>query len=93
VLRGLASFSKMRIIPTTMTLFVILGFRIVFLLIIQVRLVAFDELALIKLVPWISSLELLFIPIVLLYIMNLGGRCRSNRMFMMVLHNMFFGLR
>jgi hypothetical protein len=55
-----------------MTLFVILGFHIVFLLIVEVRLVAFIELALIKLVPWISSLELLFIPIFLLYIMNLG---------------------
>jgi hypothetical protein len=86
----------MQIIPAMMTLFVILGFRIVFLLSIEVRLVAFVELALIKLVPWISSLELQFIPIVLLYIMNLGERCRSNRMFMMVLHKefiMFFGLR
>jgi hypothetical protein len=55
-----------------MTPFVILGFRIVFLLIVDVRLVGFLELALIKLVPWISSLELLFIPIVLLYIVNLG---------------------
>jgi hypothetical protein len=55
-----------------MTPFIILGFRIVFLHIVEVRLVAFLELALIKLVTWITSLELLFIPIVLLYIMNLG---------------------
>jgi hypothetical protein len=41
-------------------------------------------------------LELLFIPIALLYIMNLRERCRSNMMFLMVLHRkfiMFFGLR
>jgi hypothetical protein len=79
-----------------MTLFVNLGFCIAFLLIIEVRLVAFVELVLIKLVPRISSLELLFIPIVLLYMMNLGERCRSNRMFLMVLHKefiMFFSLK